>query len=93
MNSLDGSQKYCRNADLLSVEMDGDLVMMSMESGNYFGVGGIGPFIWQLIETPQSFGGLVDAVCAEFEVDSETARADLRSFLDQLAENGMIGVS
>jgi Coenzyme PQQ synthesis protein D (PqqD) len=66
---------------------------MAISSGNYFGVSGIGPFIWQLIETPQSFGALVDAICADFEVDPDTARADLRSFLDQLAENGMIGVS
>lgn len=93
MAELDEAGTYCRNQELLSVEMDGDLVMMSIESGNYFGVSGIGPFIWQLIETPQSFGGLVEAICAEFEVDAETASVDLRSFLEALSENEMVKAS
>jgi hypothetical protein len=90
MPDLDSEKRYNRNPDLLSVEMDGDLVMMSIESGDYFGVSGIGPRIWELIETPRSFGELVDTICAEYEVDAETASADLRIFLDQLSENGMI---
>ena len=93
MGHLDNSSIVRRNADLLSVEMDGDLVMMSIESGNYFGVSGIGPHVWQLIETPQSLGELVEAVCAEFEVDPETASADLRRFLGELSEHGMIEVT
>lgn len=88
----DDQARYCRNQDLLSVEMDGDLVMMSIETGNYFGVSGIGPHIWEAIETPKSFNELVSDVCAEFEVDEATASADLRVFLDQLVENGMAGV-
>ena len=93
MHMIGPESRFCRNPDLLSVEMDGDLVMMSIASGNYFGVGGVGPHIWQLIETPKGFGELVDAVCAKFEVNSDTATADLKSFLAQLSEHGMIEVS
>ena len=93
MSQVDGTKKYCRKADLLSVEMDGDLVMMSIDSGNYFGVSGIGPHIWQMLETPRNFGEIVDGVCAEYEVDRETAAADLTLFLGTLSENGMIEVS
>ena len=93
MTGVDTSKRYLRNPDLLSVDMDGDLVMMSIETGNYFGVSGVGPFVWELIETPRSIAEMVGAICAEFEVDPETATADLRSFLDQLAGNGMIEVS
>jgi Coenzyme PQQ synthesis protein D (PqqD) len=93
MSQLENSKSYCRNADLLSVEMDGDLVMMSIESGNYFGVSGIGPRIWELLESPRRFDALVESVVAEYEVDAETAASDLTTFLGKLEENGMIEVS
>ena len=93
MQSIGLESSICRNPELLSVEMDGDLVMMSIESGNYFGVSGIGPQIWQLIETPRRVAELAEAICAEFEVDTETATADLKLFLGKLSENGMIEVS
>jgi hypothetical protein len=88
-----GDSRYCRNQNLLSVEMDGDLVMMSIETGNYFGVSGIGPFIWESIETPKTFNDLIDTICAEFEVDSVTAAEDLRAFLEELVGHGMADVS
>jgi hypothetical protein len=93
MSQIDDSKSYCRNADLLSVEMDGDLVMMSIESGNYFGVSGIGPRVWDLLESPRRFGDLVSSVVDEYEVDAETAASDLSTFLGKLEENGMIEVS
>jgi hypothetical protein len=93
MTQINQASTVCRNPDLLSVEMDGDLVMMSIDSGNYFGVGGIGPHIWNLIETPKGFDELVGSICAEFAVDADTASADLRTFLGKLSENGMIEVT
>ena len=79
-----------RNPDLLAVEMDGDLGMMSVERGEYFGVAGIGTRIWELLEHPHSFDALVSALCDEYEVSEETCRADAAGFLDQLAANAMI---
>lgn len=79
-----------RNPDLLAVEMDGDLVMMSVERGEYFGVSGIGPRIWELLEQPRTFDGLIESLCAEYDVAEDTCRADATGFLDQLAANAMI---
>lgn len=90
MSELDESRRYRRNQDLLSVDMDGDVVMMSIETGTYFGVSGAGPRIWELLETPRNFAELVEAICAEYEVDADLASADLRVFLDKLTENGML---
>jgi len=90
MTKFDITKKYVRDPDLLSVDMDGDMVMLSIETGNYFGVSGVGPFIWELMGSPQTLGQLVDAVCAEFEVDAETASVDIETFLGNLRQNGMI---
>jgi hypothetical protein len=90
MPEFTDDKRYSQNPDLLSVEMDGDLVMMSIETGNYFGVSGIGPRVWELIGTPRTFAELMDTICVEYEVDAETASADLRNFLEKLSDNGML---
>ncbi len=93
MIELTGASTLRRNPELLSVEMDGDLVMMSIESGNYFGVSGIGPTVWNFLETSKQFDQVVDEIVENFEVEPGIAAADLRKFVENLAEHGMIEVS
>ena len=44
----------------------------------------VGSVIWETLEQPRTGEQLVDAVTAEFDVDRETASADLLQFLDEL---------
>lgn len=92
MSEITGATVLRRNPELLSVEMDGDLVMMSIETGSYFGVSGIGPSIWEFLENPRKFDEVVDEICENFEVDPDTAAADLHIFVARLAENGMVEI-
>ena len=78
-----------RNPRLIAADMDGDTVMMSIESGEYFGLGGVGTRIWELIATPHTLAQLVTAICAEYDVDAATCEADVRRFLDDLLSNGL----
>ena len=58
-----------RNPDLISTEMDGDTVMMSIERGKYFGLGGAGSRAWELLAKPVCVDAMAQAFCNEFEVD------------------------
>ncbi len=78
-----------RNPRLIAADMDGDLVMMSIESGEYFGLGGVGTRVWELIATPHTLTQLTQAICAEYEVDEATCEADVRRFLADLLANGL----
>ena len=93
MTKPDGEDRYCQNPDVLGVDMDGDLIMMSIERGDYYGISGIGPSVWKELETPKTLAELVNSVCDEYEVDADTARADLQRFLKELSENGMVTTS
>lgn len=79
-----------RNADVIATDMDGETVMMNMERGEYLGLGGVGARVWELLAQPMSLEQLVQAVCAEFEVDAATCRADLQAFVDDLRANGLL---
>lgn len=91
--SPDRNTKLSRNPDVIATDMDGDLVMMSIARGEYFGIGGAGPRVWEMLEKPTSLAALVAGLCAEFEVDEATCEADIRAFLAELQEHDLVMVA
>lgn len=79
-----------RSPDLIATDMDGETVMMSIERGEYFGLGGVGGRVWELLAQPMTLDQLTAAICAEFAVDEDTCRADLQRFTDELAAKGLV---
>ncbi len=75
---------YRRNTDILSANVDDDLVMMSIQAGNYYNIGGVGTFIWELLAQPRSMDELVEAVMAAYDVGRDRCAADIDGFLQEL---------
>lgn len=50
----------------------------------------LGYFIFQTLQSEQSVDSLVAAVTAEYDVDTDTARADALEFLEQLRAVGAL---
>jgi hypothetical protein len=90
MSASDSLVSYVRSPDLVAADMDGDTVMMSIERGEYFGIGGVGSRVWQLLEHPLSIKEIVRAVCAEFDVDEATCQADMIAFIGELQAHRLI---
>lgn len=79
-----------RDPDLVCAEMDGDLVMMSVANGAYYGISGVGPRIWELLEQPTSIKEIVKVITTEFDVDAERAQTDALAFAEQLIEMRLV---
>lgn len=81
-----------KQGDWLAAKVGDELVMMSAEKGNYIGLSDVGARIWELIATPQP----LDTVCArlqeEYDVTPEACRAEVQSFLDELAKQGAVAL-
>ena len=90
MSSIQGTTVVVRDPDMIAAEMDGDLVMMSIERGEYFGVGGVGPRVWELLEAPHSVDDLCAVILREYEVDESTCRRDVLAFVEQLLDRGLL---
>lgn len=50
----------------------------------------LGAFIWDTLANPRSQTELEESILETFEVDAETVRADLASFIDDLERIGAI---
>lgn len=81
-----------RSNDLIATEMDGDIVMLNISTGLYYGVSGVGTRIWELLERPTNINELVQIISREYEVDEETCQKDLQVFLQDLLNQGAIGL-
>lgn len=78
------------STDPLSAEVSGNVVLMSIERGAYFGLDGVGSDIWRRLKEPTPVAGLCDALEAAYRADREALRADVLRFLDRLADEGLI---
>ena len=92
MKPIDRKTIVKRNPELVSSNLDGEIVMMSVESGEYFGLDSVGSRIWELIENPVEVDGVIGALLEEFEVSREQCEADTVEFLNQLFDKMLLVV-
>lgn len=81
---------YRRIDGIVSADMDGERVMMSLDHGSYFGLGGIGGTIWDLLAEPRSVAEIEAYVMAGYEIDAETCRVDVTAFVADLERSGLV---
>jgi hypothetical protein len=78
--------------DVLFQEVGEETVILSIESGNYFGLNPVASRLWDLFQEGRSMKEVIATTLAEFEVSEECLRADLEKFLGQLQSRGLIAI-
>jgi hypothetical protein len=76
--------------DVLFQDLDGEAVLLNMQSGKYFGLDPIGTRIWNLLIEHGSLAIAYQSVLDEYDVDPDRLRFDFLALVDQLAMNGLI---
>ncbi len=76
--------------DVVFRELDGEAVILNLESGIYFGLDAIGTRIWRLVEEYGSLRAVWEAMQREFEAPDETLRSDLLTFINELSAKGLV---
>jgi hypothetical protein len=88
---IDGTEKFqLRLNRTIWREVDDQIVVLDLDTSVYLNVGGPGVVIWKLLARSATLDELVDAVLEVFDVDRPTARRDLVTFLDDLAERKLL---
>jgi hypothetical protein len=89
---LSADSVVVRNEGLLSAEVDGELMAMSVERGMCYGLNAVGTRIWALIAEPRSISDLCAQLRQEFDVEEEECRRDLVDLLEELRAEGLATV-
>jgi hypothetical protein len=70
--------------DVVFRELDGEAVILNLESGIYFGLDHVGTRIWQLIREHGALQKVFETMCDEYDVGSDTLERDLLQLVDEL---------
>ena len=84
--------KIQRNPGMIASNLDGEIVMMSVENGEYYGLDEIGSRIWELIEKPIVIVKLIQSLMVEFEVERQQCEEDTLEFLADLFSRNLINL-
>lgn len=78
-----------RHPETVAVEVDGDVMLMSLLSGQTFGLDQRGTRIWALLEQPQTLAALVETLVQQYETTPEQCQADVLEFLGRMTANNL----
>jgi len=75
---------------MVTSTLDGEIVMMSVDNGEYYGLDEIGTRIWELLEKPIVIDNLINCLTNEFEVDRQECEQDTLDFLEDMFSRKLI---
>ena len=90
--ALSFTQRVSVPDNVMFRELDGESVILDLDSESYFGLDEVGTRIWLAIIAAASIQDAFDTLSAEYEVAPDTLRDDLNELLDTLIDRGLIEV-
>ena len=80
-------------AGQVSSDLAGEAIILSLQTGMYYGLGQVGARIWELLRTPTRVADIRDAIVQQYDVEPNRCERDVLDFLHHLAEQGLIEAS
>jgi hypothetical protein len=65
--------------------LDGELIVINLDTGYYYASTGTGVAIWQQIEAGASLRQVIVTLVSQYDVTAERAERDARAFVEKLA--------
>ncbi len=90
---IDFSHKVSVPDSVLFRNLDGEAVLLNLDSEEYFGLDSVGTDIWQAVTGDANIEEAFDALQAEYDVDAGQLRADMSEFIQELLNAGLITVA
>ena len=79
-------------AHVLIRHLDGESVLLNLESERYFGLDVTGTRMWELATSQPCIASALEKLQEEYEVEPETLRSHFTQLLSGLVENGLLQV-
>jgi hypothetical protein len=92
MRSFKPEDMLSRAQEMLSTELDQEIILMSIDAGAYYGLKGPARSIWEKLDSPLTFSALVDMLVKEYRITPEVCAADLNGFLAEMEREGLLHV-
>jgi hypothetical protein len=82
-----------RSPDLVFSEVDDEIVMLGIETGNYYGLDKILSQMWLMIEEPGAISSIIDDLLTQYDVDRSQCEQDVFNVLNRMLKDQLIQIS
>lgn len=89
---LSDASTIAASPEQTSADMPGETVILHPKSGRYYGLDNVGARVWQLVQSPRTFGEIRQIIADEYDVDPARSERDLRQLVGELSEAGLVSV-
>ena len=89
---MDLNKKVTFADTVFAQEVDGEMVLLDMESENYFGLDEVGTSIWQAMQENADLSEVFKSLLGQYDVGEEVLENDLKVFVEKLQESGLVKV-
>ena len=84
------TQLKLRESDLHWREIDGEIIALEARGSRYVAANGAGAVLWRALVAGTTRDALGDELVRAYGIDRERADADVRRFVEALAEQGLL---
>jgi hypothetical protein len=78
---------------VLYQELEGEAVLLNLQTERYFGLDDVGTRMWQLLSEQGDVAAAFEQLQAEYAVEADRLRQDLAQLINRLAEAGLLTVA
>jgi hypothetical protein len=71
---------------------DGEVVILNMADGVYYGMNPVGGRIWSLISQPRRVGEIRDTLLNEYDIEPERCMQEVLALLKELLDQGLVQI-
>ena len=89
---VSGGSTVVAAKDQVSSDLGGEVAILDLKAGVYYGLDAVGARIWSLIQEPRTVNEIRDILLEEYEVEPEHCERDLLALLRRLADEGLVEV-
>jgi hypothetical protein len=73
-------------------ELDGEAVVLNLDTGIYFGLDAVGTRIWRLIEDRKPIKAVLETLIDEYDAPPDRLQRDLLAFVERLNSKGLLSL-
>jgi hypothetical protein len=73
-------------------DLDGEVVILDLESSTYFGLDPVGARMWTLLSEHGSLSTVLETLREEYDVEADRLQADLLQLTSRFCERGLARV-
>lgn len=90
--TMDRETRVTAAKDQVSCDLAGEVAILNIKSGIYYGLDEVGSSVWDLIQQTKTVAEVRDALLQEYDVDAETCERDLIALLRELSSKELIEI-